>query len=227
MNRFYFVRHGENWANITKEFSYKLVDYSLTPKGVLQAEQTAEAFAGVPLAAIYTSPLKRAAETAAILGGRLGLPVHTREALREINVGAMEGLAPTVEAWRRYMRVVDAWAAGDLAASFPDGDSFHTLWARLRSALAQIIDEQPGAPVLIVAHGGIFTSTLTALCPSADAALLREPNHNCSISEILVKRRGDALYGELVGWAACGHLSGEAALMTPAAPDLSSTDEPH
>jgi broad specificity phosphatase PhoE len=224
MNRIYLVRHGENWANITKEFSYKLVDYSLTPKGVQQAEQTAAAFAGVPVAAIYTSPLKRAAETAAILGARLGVPVHSREALREINVGAMEGQAPTIAAWRRYMGIVDAWAAGDLAASFPEGDSFISLWARLRSALSQIVEEQPGAPVIVVAHGGIFTSTLSALCPAADPALLREPNHNCSISEILVERRGDGLHGELVRWAACDHLSGEAAVMTPAAPDLTSDE---
>lgn len=220
MARFYFVRHGENWANITKEFSYKLVDYSLTPKGVMQAEQTAAAFDGVPVAAIYTSPLKRAAETAAILGARLGVPVHTREALREINVGSLEGQAPTVAAWRQYMGIVDAWAAGDPDASFPDGDSFHTLWGRLCAALSQIVDEHPDAPVILVAHGGIFTSTLTTLCPAADAALVREPNHNCAISEIVVERRGDALYGGLVRWAACNHLSGEAAQMTPAAPNL-------
>ena len=46
-NTIYLVRHGENTANITKEFSYKLVDYSLTAKGVQQAEQTAEYFKAV------------------------------------------------------------------------------------------------------------------------------------------------------------------------------------
>ena len=37
MNRIYLVRHGENTANLTKEFSHRRVDYSLTPKGILQA----------------------------------------------------------------------------------------------------------------------------------------------------------------------------------------------
>jgi broad specificity phosphatase PhoE len=45
MTTLYLVRHGENLANITKEFSYRAVDYPLTPKGILQAEQTAEYFA--------------------------------------------------------------------------------------------------------------------------------------------------------------------------------------
>lgn len=40
MNIIYLVRHGENKANLTKEFSYKKVDYPLTPKGVIQAQQT-------------------------------------------------------------------------------------------------------------------------------------------------------------------------------------------
>ena len=37
MNRVYLVRHGENLAHLTKEFSYRKVDYPLTPKGVMQA----------------------------------------------------------------------------------------------------------------------------------------------------------------------------------------------
>ena len=41
INRIYLVRHGENRANLTKEFSYRLVDYPLTEKGILQAQQTA------------------------------------------------------------------------------------------------------------------------------------------------------------------------------------------
>ena len=41
MTHLYLIRHGENLANLTKEFSYLKVDYPLTPKGKLQAAQTA------------------------------------------------------------------------------------------------------------------------------------------------------------------------------------------
>ena len=60
MNTIYLVRHGENRANLTKEFSYKVVDYSLTPKGALQAQQTAQFFQDKQIHEVYTSPLKRA-----------------------------------------------------------------------------------------------------------------------------------------------------------------------
>ncbi len=61
--RIYLVRHGENLANITKEFSYRTVDYPLTSKGALQAEQTAERFIGQGIGAIYASPLLRASDS--------------------------------------------------------------------------------------------------------------------------------------------------------------------
>ncbi len=56
MNRLYLVRHGENRANITKEFSCRHVDYPLTPKGVLQAQQTAKHLAGEAADLIPGSP---------------------------------------------------------------------------------------------------------------------------------------------------------------------------
>src|SRR5215472_16479183 len=100
-NILYLVRHGENPANLTKEFSYKLVDYSLTPKGVLQAEQTAAFFLrSIPLTAAYASPLKRAYETGEIIAQAQNLPVTALEEFREINVGEMEQRPPTEENWR-------------------------------------------------------------------------------------------------------------------------------
>ncbi|MCB0162068.1 MAG: histidine phosphatase family protein, partial [Caldilineaceae bacterium] len=84
-HNFYLVRHGENPANLTKEFSYRDVDYSLTPKGVLQAQQTAAYFRNVPVDAVVASPLKRTRETAAIIADALGLPVEVMEDFREVN----------------------------------------------------------------------------------------------------------------------------------------------
>ena len=60
MTHLYLIRHGENLANLTKEFSYRKVDYSLTPKGKLQAEQTARTLQDRGIAAVYSSPLRRA-----------------------------------------------------------------------------------------------------------------------------------------------------------------------
>src|SRR5512145_1505714 len=108
-NHVYWVRHGENLANITKEFSSRHVDYSLTPKGVLQAQQTGAYFKDKSIDALYSSPLKRAAETAAIIGAAIGLPVTVIEGFREIDVGELEREPPTAENWAFHDRVFRAW----------------------------------------------------------------------------------------------------------------------
>lgn len=99
MNYLYWVRHGENPANIAKQFSCRLVDYPLTPKGVLQAQQTADYFRDKAIHEVYASPLKRAVQTAEIIAAPLELAVHTVEHFREVNVGTLESQPPTAEVW--------------------------------------------------------------------------------------------------------------------------------
>ena len=78
----FVVRHGENPANVNREFSYKLVDYSLNEKGIQQAEETAVYFLDKGIHEIYSSPLRRALETAEIIAAPLGLPVTVMEEFR-------------------------------------------------------------------------------------------------------------------------------------------------
>jgi broad specificity phosphatase PhoE len=103
MNTIFLLRHGENHANVTKEFSYKHVDYSLTEKGVLQAQQAGGYISTLGLDAIYASPLKRAHETARIVADACDLPIAgTFEDLREFNVGSLEGQTPTAALWAQF-----------------------------------------------------------------------------------------------------------------------------
>ena len=97
VNTLYLVRHGENLANLTREFSYRKVDYPLTERGVRQAEQTAAHFAslgarpgGRPIDAIFSSPLKRALQTAEIIGAATGHAVTgtIRSAVRQVRGGS-------------------------------------------------------------------------------------------------------------------------------------------
>ncbi len=91
MNRFLLVRHAENPANLTHEFSYKKIDYPLTEKGRLQAQQTAEHLQHQPVTSVYASPLKRTVETAEIIAQPHGLSVRVLEQFREVNIGDLEG----------------------------------------------------------------------------------------------------------------------------------------
>src|SRR5579864_5128475 len=119
MNTVYFVRHGENPANLTREFSYRLVDYPLTENGVRQAQETARYLRDRGITAVYASPLKRAMQTAQIIAAPLGLPVTVVESFREVNVGALERQLPTPETWALHDAICAAWAAGNADMCFP------------------------------------------------------------------------------------------------------------
>lgn len=213
MTTLYLVRHGENRANLTKEFSCRKVDYSLTPKGVLQAEQTARALQGKDIAAVYSSPLRRAYETAQPLADALGLPVNIMEAFRELNVGDLEGQPPTAEAWELHNSVLDAWRRGELEMAFPGGENYLQMWQRVAAGLREVVERHPDEAIAIFAHGGVFSASVKALCRDIDLpAVLSRENHNCSISEIEAHLGADGkLHGELRYWAACDHMTGAAA----------------
>jgi len=212
MNTLYLVRHGENRANITKEFSCRTVDYSLTPKGVLQAQQTAAFFRDKSIHEIYASPLKRARETAEIIAEALNLDVVVVENFREVDVGVLEGQPPTAELWARHDRIIDDWYGARPDAAFEGGEDYWALLARMKAGLRRILDRKHGRNVVIVGHGGIFTFTLKDICRNVDVEALRHgENHNCSITEIAIRSHAETLEAELRSWAACAHLSGSAA----------------
>ena len=219
VNRLYLVRHGENWANISKEFSCRRVDYSLTPKGVLQARQTAEYFRDRDIHEIYSSPLKRAVETAEIIATSINRQVVVMENFREINVGSLEGQPVSAELWAFHNKIVADWFAGRPETTFPGGEDYVTLWSRMRAGVEQILAHKTGRNVIVVGHGGIFASTLKDLCCDVDVNWLRSSaSHNCSLTEIMIDLRDGRLEGELITWASHTHLHGAAADLVPGIP---------
>src|SRR5439155_24499614 len=86
------VRHGETDWNREGRWQGQ-ADTPLNDVGRAQARELADALAGERLEAIYASDLRRAYETAEIVGARLGLPVTSEPALRETDVGSWSGLA--------------------------------------------------------------------------------------------------------------------------------------
>ena len=90
---------------------------------------------------------------------------------------------------------------------------------RVSDGYRQVVSAHPNQAVAIFAHGGVFATTIKGLCPDVDLAeLLRQENHNCSITEVEVELQGDTLHGQLLQWAACTHLSGEAADLVSGTP---------
>ncbi len=220
MNRLFLVRHGENLANLTKEFSHKKVDYSLTTKGRLQAEQTAAYFSALKVDGIFSSPLRRAVETAEIIAASLEKPVGVMEEFREVNVGNLEDLPPSQEIWTIHDRLTTAWLDGHPELTFPGGENYFSLWGRMRNGLIQILSGQTNRTFLIVGHGGIFTFTLKDFCPDLDASRLNYAGmRNCSITELETVLVDEQPTARLIRWGDVSHLSGLAAQFVSPTPD--------
>jgi broad specificity phosphatase PhoE len=112
----------------------------------------AEQLAGDGVAAIYSSDLRRAAETARIVADRLGLAVTEKPELREIDVGSWSGLT-TEEVRSRFPEAFERWRAGELGH---DGETREELALRVVPTVEAIARAHAGDTVLVVTHGGVI-----------------------------------------------------------------------
>jgi probable phosphoglycerate mutase len=145
------ARHGETDWNRENRFQGH-ADPPLNALGRRQSAELAEALAGETIAHVYTSPLRRAAETAEIVARRLALELETLEPLREIDVGAWSGLTRDEVAARfpeAYARWLDRAPHG-----FEDGETYDQLAARVLPAIRSLAGRHPSETLLVVTHGG-------------------------------------------------------------------------
>jgi broad specificity phosphatase PhoE len=186
--RLYFVRHGQSEANVRMIISNRDLPHGLTELGHQQAAALARSFADVPLAAIYSSPIVRAVETAQIVAAISGLPFELADALREPDCGIMEGRGDE-EAWLEHNRVVRDWAMERKFDSHIDGgESYHDLCARFVPFVEQVIDAHGGSDhnVLLVTHGSLLYLMLPRVLANIDFATVREypmPNTAVIVAE--------------------------------------------
>ena len=166
-----WARHGENVANLTRTLSYRVFDGDLTDVGRRQARELGERLAvraAGPVRLLACSPLRRARQTADIVGQRLGLPVAMElDDLREVNVGELDGRSDA-QAWEIYTAVLAAWRAGDTLASFPGGENRDELCARLLRALTVVARSAAAECSLVVAHGANLRAALPCLAGEPD-----------------------------------------------------------
>jgi probable phosphoglycerate mutase len=148
------VRHGETDWNRERRFQGH-ADTPLNDAGRSQAAALAEALAAEDVSAVYTSPLRRASETAAIVADRLGLDARPLKALREIDVGDWQGLT-VYEVQERHPEAQD-WRSG-----WPGGETYDELSARVVPALLALGAEHPDECLLAVTHAGPVRAALAA-----------------------------------------------------------------
>jgi probable phosphoglycerate mutase len=179
------ARHGESDWNAAGRFQGHS-DRPLTARGQRQAERLAHELAGRDLAAIYSSPLRRARATADVVAAAVGLPVSVAPALMEVDVGSWAGLTRDQVA-ERYPDDFRAWRDG--GTGWRDGETYEAMGARVVAEVVGIAERHPDAEVLLVCHGGPIRA-LHAAAEGLDVATyrrLRPVEPNARLSAVVVE----------------------------------------
>ena len=160
-----FARHGESVANTRQVFANRPGGhFPLTSQGQAHAHDLARRLAPEPIGHIYSSPLPRALETAAIVAAARGLPVRVAPGLREYDVGEFESQPYGGDhAWRMalYAENEAAWRRGDHDHRLAGGDSLAELVARVGELLAELrAAHWEAETILLVGHGGLYRVVL-------------------------------------------------------------------
>lgn len=210
----YLIRHGESVSNAAGRVQGQ-EDVELSATGIAQAQAVAtwsraliERPDAPQIEELWSSPLRRARETAEAIAAATGLPLRIDDQLRELHAGVFQGhLWADLES--RFPDAVARWRSGDAEYAIPGGESRAQLAARGRTALERLA-ARPARGMLVVAHGGILTAALGSLVGKSHPLLAAAAERpftklpalaNCSVT--LVRWPGP----ELVSFNDTAHLA--------------------
>ncbi len=197
----YLIRHGEtDWNRLS--LYQGTTDVPLNDVGREQAEALAERLRGVVFDAAYTSPLRRAADTARVVLRGAGVPLMKVRELSEISYGTWQGQAPGAEG-RCDPVLEQQWRDSPWTVRFPRGESLEEVRMRGTMALGAILAAHAGGTVLVSGHGHLNRVLLIHLLglPRESFWEIPQPNAACWRLEIgpdpatgLRRATGEPLY---------------------------------
>jgi probable phosphoglycerate mutase len=144
------ARHGETDWNREQRFQ-GWADPPLNATGRAQAVDLSVELMPEELAAVYSSPLRRAYETAEVVAATRGLEPVTVTALREVDVGSWSGLTRE-EIEHRFPEQYTRWL--DYRQGWEDGETYEQMAERVVPALLDLAAVHEGQRILAVTHGG-------------------------------------------------------------------------
>jgi broad specificity phosphatase PhoE len=165
LRRVILLRHGQTDYNVTGRMQGHL-DSMLTPVGHEQAAEAAPVIAGLGPERVISSDLRRAVDTAEVVGAACGLPVKFDARLRETHLGRWQGHT-VAEIDRDYPEAIATWRSDPTWAP-PGGESRVDVVERSRPVVDELDAEFADSPddsttVLLVAHGGLIAGLVTGL----------------------------------------------------------------
>lgn len=176
--RFFLVRHGETAENARMRY-LGTRDEPLTENGMRQALQVADALSQLPISAIISSPMRRAADTAAPIQKACGVVLRLDRRLAEGSFGRWEGLsrAEVLDLGNPDAELLARWES-DPSCAPPGGESINDVQKRVIRLVEELKEEFAGSSVVLVSHVGPIKALLAAalgVSPQASRRLFLDP----------------------------------------------------
>ena len=194
------IRHGETAWNVLTRVQGQL-DVPLNDTGRWQAQRLRQAVADESPAAVYSSDLLRASETARSVASAAGVPVRSDSALRERSFGIFEGYT-FQEIEQRWPDQSLRWRQRDPDFGPEGGETLREFYARCVSGATRLASAHAGQTIVLVAHGGVMDCLYRAAARISLTAARTWRLGNASINRLLFTHAGFTL----VGWSDTSHL---------------------
>ena len=183
VTRVFAIRHGETDWNVQSRIQGQ-IDIGLNDRGRWQVHRAAQALGGEGLAAVYSSDLSRASETAAAIAAQAGRTVVELASLRERAFGSFEGMSFD-EIRVKWPDMSERWRRRDPEFGAPGGETLANFYRRCVDAASVLAAAHPGEAIAVVAHGGV----IDCLYRAATGVELQAPRSwrlgNASINRLL------------------------------------------
>jgi len=195
MKEIYLIRHGETELN-RKELFRGRMDVPLNDCGRLQAQSVSLALSSVSLTEVYSSPLKRAVETASPLAMQNGISVTVLEGLNDVDCGDWEGQS-VQDVREKYSDLYRIWEETPQRLTLPGGESLATLRKRSYRAFRRIVFSMDDNAVAIVSHRIVLKVLILAVLgvPNSRFWQIRQDNGAISLIQFpLIAPKGVIVY---------------------------------
>ena len=172
------LRHAESEGNATGRIQ-GWADFGLTELGRQQAEAAAHHLADAGAVALYSSPLRRARDTAVIVAEHTGLDVVDLPDLREYRFGEAQGLLWS-EAQERFGLVGRDWGTGGI----PGEEGTTAFRDRVQLQVEELAQRHTSDVAIAVVHGGVVGAVVSRLMGLEDSEYAQIYSTNCGITRL-------------------------------------------
>lgn len=150
LTRAILIRHGQTVWNKGDRFRGQ-IDLDLDDVGLMQAQAIASRVGHWPVSHLFSSPLKRAWQTAQAVADLMGLQTQQLDGLNDINYGQWQGRTPA-EVAAEQPALYHQWRTQPNLVIFPEGESLDQIRIRATTALEDLLAKYPGETMVVVSH---------------------------------------------------------------------------